>query len=35
MAGMYGFACEEEMTDTMKYLHRHDKYQLEQVCMSN
>ena len=31
MAGMYGFACEEEMAATKEYLHRHGGYQLEQV----
>ena len=31
MAGMYGFASEEEMEDTKAYLCSHGGYQLEQV----
>ena len=31
MADMYGFASEEEMSDTKAYLHSHRDYQLEQV----
>ena len=31
MVDMYGFASEEEMSDTKDYLHAHRNYQLEQV----
>ena len=31
MANMYGFASEEEMSDTKAYLWLHGNYQLEQV----
>ena len=31
MANMYGFASEEEMSDTKAYLRSHGDYQLEQV----
>ena len=33
MADMYGFSCEEEMTDMKQYLREHGNYQLEQVSV--
>ena len=33
MSSMFGFACEEEMDDTKKYLLAHGGYQLEQVSL--
>ena len=34
MADMYGFASEEEMSDTKDYLRSHGNYQLEQVSVT-
>ena len=30
---MFGFSCEEEMTDTKQYLRTHVNYQIEQVSV--
>ena len=34
LAGMYGFASKEEMSDTKDYLRSHGNYQLEQVSVT-
>ena len=34
MADMYGFASEEEMSDTKEYLRYHGTHQLEQVSVT-